>query len=100
MSDERDAKLGRLLLEGSPPERDPMFRIRVLERRERQRYASRSRSLRVIAAIVVLIHLLALALAPSALVAGISALLCLAVLAAGALSWRAAARVLRALHDD
>jgi hypothetical protein len=42
MTQDLDAKLGRLLREGAPPERDPLFRIRVLERREQRRYQRRT----------------------------------------------------------
>lgn len=34
--------IGRLLLATAPPARDPFFRIRILERRERQRYKTRT----------------------------------------------------------
>jgi hypothetical protein len=36
--DEQDDRLARLLLRAAPPEHDPLFRIKVLERRERQRF--------------------------------------------------------------
>jgi hypothetical protein len=38
MDDERDERISQLLLRNAPPERDPLFRVKVLERRERQRY--------------------------------------------------------------
>lgn len=45
MGQELDEMLGSLLREGGIPPRDPMFRIRVLERREHQRYRKRQRTL-------------------------------------------------------
>lgn len=38
MSNGIDEELGRLLRADAPPERDALFRIQVLERRERHRY--------------------------------------------------------------
>ena len=43
MSQELDDKLGVLLRAGAPPERDPAFRIAVLERQQLQRYRRRLR---------------------------------------------------------
>jgi len=42
MSDDDDKQLSRLLQRNlAPPARDPMFRIRVLERREREQFVRR-----------------------------------------------------------
>lgn len=38
MHDENDERLTELLLRNAPPLRDPLFRVKVLERRERQRF--------------------------------------------------------------
>jgi hypothetical protein len=38
MTEDLDDRLGRLLRASSVPQRDALFRIRLLERRERQRY--------------------------------------------------------------
>lgn len=38
-----DARLSRLLRADAPPENDPMFRIRLIERREQQLYRQRAR---------------------------------------------------------
>jgi hypothetical protein len=38
MHDENDERLTQLLLRNAPPLRDPLFRVQVLERRERQRF--------------------------------------------------------------
>jgi hypothetical protein len=43
MNNTLDEKLGQLLRQDAPPERDPAFRIGLLERRERQRYERRQR---------------------------------------------------------
>lgn len=50
MTHDNDEKLARLLCLHAPAERDPFFRLRVLERRERQRY--RQRSMRLAAAVL------------------------------------------------
>lgn len=42
---DQDEKLRRLLRADAPPERDPHFRIALLERRTRQRYQRRQRIL-------------------------------------------------------
>ncbi|MEO8314917.1 MAG: hypothetical protein ABI645_09000 [Pseudomonadota bacterium] len=42
MTQELDERLSRFLLGDTPPARDPMFRLRVLARRERQRFLRRS----------------------------------------------------------
>jgi peptidoglycan/LPS O-acetylase OafA/YrhL len=66
MSEDLDQKLGRLLRDQAIPERDPVFRIRVLERGERQRYRQRARRMLVLAALA--------AGVPMVLFAGISRL--------------------------
>jgi len=38
MSEERDERIVNLLRAGAPPERDPVFRLRVLERREQRQF--------------------------------------------------------------
>ena len=50
MSDELDERIAALLNEGAPPKGDPVFRIKVLERRERQRFQRKSISLAVFVA--------------------------------------------------
>jgi len=45
MSEHLDEELGRLLREDAPAERDALFRIGLLEHRERRRYESRRRML-------------------------------------------------------
>jgi hypothetical protein len=51
--DEQDERLTRILLRDAPPERDPLFRLEVLERRERQRFR-RSVLLLVVGVLVIL----------------------------------------------
>ncbi len=53
MSEDMDEKLAGLLLGDAPPVRDPLFRLGVLARRERQRF--RRRSLMLSAAMLVCI---------------------------------------------
>ena len=38
MTDEKDERLTQLLQQMAPPARDPLFRVKVLERRERKRF--------------------------------------------------------------
>ena len=52
MSEGEDERLGALLRQDAPPARDPMFRLKVLERRETARF--RRQSLFLIAVAVVL----------------------------------------------
>jgi hypothetical protein len=53
MSDDLDERIAALLNEGAPPKSDPVFRIRVLERRERQRFQRKSFSLATFAAALI-----------------------------------------------
>jgi hypothetical protein len=39
--DEKDERITRLLQQMAPAPRDPLFRVKVLERRERQNYRNR-----------------------------------------------------------
>jgi hypothetical protein len=42
MAQDMDERLAKLLLLDAPPARDPLFRLSVLQRRERQRFRQRS----------------------------------------------------------
>jgi hypothetical protein len=55
MNEHLDERLGRMLREDAPAERDALFRIALLERRERRRYESRRRMLFVSAVVVMLL---------------------------------------------
>jgi hypothetical protein len=48
-----DERIAALLREGAPPKSDPVFRILLLERRERQRFKRKSMSLAIFAAALV-----------------------------------------------
>ena len=61
MNSNSDEALAGLLLAGAPPERDPFFRIALIERRTRQRYRQRQRMLLAIAAVAALLPVLAFA---------------------------------------
>lgn len=98
MNDDLDIRLASLLMTGAPPRRDALFRIRVLERREHERYRRQRAALLAGAAAVVALHLTALALAPDAITAAIGALLTLAGLGAAVISGAATLRVVRALR--
>jgi hypothetical protein len=53
MSEDRDDRIGQFLREQAPPARDPVFRLRVLERREQRQF--QRRSLTMLAAVLVII---------------------------------------------
>jgi hypothetical protein len=53
MKTEIDERIARLLNADAPPERDPVFRIKVLERRERRRFHRQALAL-VFAALVLI----------------------------------------------
>lgn len=106
MTDELDLKLGRLLRETRVPARDPFFRIGVMERRERERYALRRRKLLVFALALAALHAVYLGLAWSLgratgrPVAGLveAGLIILFALALGAAAWVSVRGVLQAWH--
>ena len=52
MSEDIDERLGRLLREDAPSDRSALFRLGVLERRERQRFRKRSTVLAVAAVVL------------------------------------------------
>jgi hypothetical protein len=100
---DQDQKLARLLRADAPPERDPHFRIALLERRTRQRYQRRQRVLIMGSIMLAVLGVLALKLAsasdalePAKLVRGAGMLLFVgAVMAAAVNSVRAVKRVFR-----
>ena len=53
MSIDLDERIAALLNESAPPQSDPIFRIQVLERRERQRFRRKSVSLAIAAAALI-----------------------------------------------
>jgi len=82
MSRTTDDQLGRLLREDAPPVRDPLFRIGLVERRERQRYRQRLRKRVLIAALLAVLPGVALLLAARSV--GTAVLLVIAVGMVGA----------------
>lgn len=105
MSQELDETLGNLLRESSIPPRDPMFRIRVLERRERRRYRQRQRTLLVLMAAAVVLPSVFLAVPPSLsatrlLGVGLVVVFGVAVVAAGLLSARGVLQAIRWLRSS
>jgi hypothetical protein len=74
-----DERLAALLNEGAPPKSDPVFRIGVLERRERQRFRRKSISLAVFAAALVASVWAASGVGASLAEAAALALLCISV---------------------
>jgi hypothetical protein len=62
MSDDKDLRIADLLRADAPPPRDPVFRIKVLERREQQRFQRRLYIMLAGALLMVLISVLALSI--------------------------------------
>ena len=100
MTEDLDKKLGRLLRGDAPPERDPLFRIRVLERRERQRFQRRSQTLLAVAVVAAVLPALILTLGTDLIVPGLIAVFCIAVIAASLFSVRSVLQVVRQLRGS
>jgi O-antigen/teichoic acid export membrane protein len=98
MTQDTDDRLGRLLREDAPPERDPLFRIRLLERREHRRFRQRSLALLVGAAVLTVIPAITLALMDNPIAAGVAAVFCVALLGAGLASFRGLLQAVRWLR--
>jgi hypothetical protein len=107
MTEDVDSRLGRLLRASSVPQRDALFRIRLLERREWQRYRRQMAAQGVIVVLLLVVPLLlwvampdraAHRMAPELVSRGLVAMFILALLAAATFSMRGilqAARWLR-----
>ena len=98
MNEDIDAKLGRLLRGNAPAERDPLFRIRVLEHRERQRYQQRQRVVLMAAVALAVLPALVLALAGQLVTFGPLVLFGGALVTAAAFALRGVRRALRWLR--
>lgn len=64
MEEQVDEKIARLLRMDAPPERDPWFRISLIERRERMRYQRRQQKLLGAALLIAMFIVLPLMLRP------------------------------------
>lgn len=86
MNNNLDDRLGQLLRQDAPPERDPAFRVGLLERRERQRYKRRQRwvlaSATLLAVLLALVVGLSQGLGLRLWMTSLVALFCVAALAA------------------
>lgn len=100
MTQDYDDVLGRLLRADAPAERDPMFRIRLLERRARQRYQRRSRLLLGVAAALMVVPAAVLALATDRLAAALVVGFSVALAAATLVSARGVLQVVRHLRKS
>jgi hypothetical protein len=98
MTQDIDDRLGRLLRQGAPPERDPLFRIRLLERRERRRFRQRSLLLLGGGAALVVLPVLVFGLAADPLAAGLVLVFSLAAIAASLVSARGVLQAVRWLR--
>jgi hypothetical protein len=93
-----DDKLGQLLRSDAPSTRDAMFRLSVLERRERQRYERRSVILLAAAATAAIVLWIGFLLA-GPLATFLIALLCASLAGACFISVPGALQLLRRLRD-
>ncbi len=76
-----DDRIGELLRGDAPPAHDPMFRLSVMERRERNRFRSRSLQMLGVGLAVILVSLIGIAV--GAKVFDVAGLVVIASLAAG-----------------
>jgi hypothetical protein len=97
MNEQIDARIGDLLRTDAPPERDALFRIGLLERRERQRYRSRTRTLLIGATLLGLLGL-GLAHVHNPFAATLITAFCLVLVGAGLRSARGVLQALRWLR--
>jgi hypothetical protein len=67
MSEDRDDRIADLLREDAPPPRDPVFRLRVLERREQRRFQRRLFTMLAGVLMILLISTFALSIGPASL---------------------------------
>jgi hypothetical protein len=88
MSQDPDEKLGALLREGGIPKRDPLFRIRLLERREQQHFRRRAWLLRLALVVLALLPAAGFALGSRLLPVGLMVIFGAACIAAGVFSVR------------
>jgi hypothetical protein len=57
MSDDKDQRIANLLRADAPPAHDPMFRIKVLERRERRQFQRRLFAMIAGAVVIILVSM-------------------------------------------
>ncbi len=100
MTQDTDSKLGALLRADAPPERDTLFRIAVVEHRERRRYRQPLTMLTVVSAALAVLPAIVLTVVANRLEAGLIALFCVGLLAAGLFSVRGVLQVVRGLRQD
>lgn len=109
MAEDIDSQIGRLLRADGVPERDALFRIRLLERGEQQRYRRRARMQWFILVLLVLLPLVLWLAAPDRatmsriplselLRYGLGSGFALALLASAAFSLRGVIQAARWLH--
>jgi hypothetical protein len=98
MTQNLDEKIGQLLRADTIPERDPMFRIRVLERGERLRHRRRSQAILTGAVLLAVVPVVAVIWQDNPIVAGLAALLCVAAISASVVAVVSTVRVVRWLR--
>ena len=95
MSEDRDRRIGNLLRADAPPARDPVFRLRVLERREQRQFQRTLFTILAGALVIVLVSALGIGIGGGALEAT-GSLVVGAALASAWLAFRG--RLLRVLR--
>jgi len=94
MTADLDQRIAQLLNANAPPERDPLFRIQLLARRERQRF--RRRALLILCAMLTLVVVMSSAYRSSASLAETASIVLLGLSLAGlAIYFPVVAQVLR-----
>jgi hypothetical protein len=67
MRDDQDERIADLLNADAPPVRDPVFRIRVLERREHRRFQRRSLTMAAGALVIIVVSAFAIGIGGGAM---------------------------------
>jgi hypothetical protein len=88
MSEDQDNRIVDLLREAAPPARDPMFRLKVLERREHRQFQRRSFTMLAGALVIILVSTFAINIGGRALETTGSLAVVGAALASGYLAFR------------
>jgi hypothetical protein len=60
MTEDKDPRIADLLRADAPPARDPMFRIKVLERREHQQFQQRSFTMLAGVLVIILVSMISI----------------------------------------
>jgi hypothetical protein len=98
MMHDQDERIGALLRENAPPERDALFRLAVLERREQKRFRRHSAMLLAAALVTLAIVAVTYAMSADLVTAAIAAMIAATLMGACLLSVPGALEIRRRLH--